>query len=392
MLSRSPGLCYAWPVIYLDANATTPTAPAVVAAMLPWLHEHYANPSASYTSGRRARRAIETARAQVAALIHAETAEIVFTSGGTESINSIHAFARNEWPQRPHLVISTTEHSAVIECAALWQQQGGIVTQVPVDTNGLLNLDALRTAIIPGQTALVSLLWANNETGVIAPMRQAIEIAHAAGALVHADAVQAAGKIPLDVNEVPADYLSLSGHKMHAPKGIGALYISRHAPYRPWMLGGGQEGGRRSGTENVPGIIAFGKAAELAQDHLATVGTDTLAALRDSFEQHLLTALPEATIHSRNAPRLPNTTSICLPGVDAAGMLILLDQRGIACSAGSACHSAALHPSHVLEAMGFDARHAASTLRFTLSRMSTEAEVMHAAQETLQALHRLQEI
>lgn len=376
---------------YLDANATTPPDPAVVEEMLPFLTQHYGNASASHAAGRRARRAVEKARGQVAELIQAQAEEIIFTSGATESINSVLLFAQQEWPQRPLLIISAVEHAAALECAERWEQRGGRVKRVPVDEQGLLRLDALQAALEPGQTALVSVIWANNETGVMAPMAEIAKMAHAAGALVHADAVQMAGKVLIDVKSVAVDYLSLSGHKMHATKGIGALFVSRHAPFRPLLIGGGQESGRRSGTENVPGIVALGKAAELAVAWLSSSQPAEMTILRDEFERILTDGWAGAMVHGTNAPRLPNTTSICLPGADAAGMLIVLDQRGIACSGGSACHTASLHPSHVLEAMGFDAGHAGSTLRFSLSRMNTRDEVLAAAVEVLRVAKHLAE-
>jgi cysteine desulfurase len=256
-----------------------------------------------------------------------------------------------------------------------------------VDADGVIQLDALKAALEPGKTALVSIIWANNETGVVSPMAEIVALAHEAGALVHADAVQMTGKLPLNMTSVPVDYLSLSAHKMHGVKGCGALFVNRRAPFRPLLIGGGQESGRRSSTENVPGIVAMGKAAELAASH----DTHELEALRDEFEARLLADWPGALVHGASAPRLPNTTSLCLPGVDSAGMIILLDQRGIECSGGSACHTASLHPSHVLEAMGYDAAHASSTLRFSISRMNTREEVLAAADEILRAARHLTE-
>lgn len=370
---------------YLDANATTPLDPAVIEAMLPWLKEHCGNPSARHAAGRRARRAVEKARAQVAAMIQAQPEEITFTSGATESINSVLLFAQQEWPEKPLLIISTVEHAAVMESAERWERRGGRVKRIPVDAQGTLQLEALKAALEPGRTALVSIIWANNETGVVMPMREIVTLAHEAGAPVHADAVQMAGKLPLDVCALPVDYLSLSGHKMHAPKGCGALFVSRRMPFRPLLIGGGQESGKRSGTENVPGIVAMGTAA----DWVSRSRSDELETLRDAFEGRLLAGWPGAVVHGAAAQRLPNTTSLFLPGADAAGMLILLDQRGIACSGGSACHTASLHPSHVLEAMGFSAEHAASTLRFSLSRMNSRDEVMNAADEVIRAAQHL---
>lgn len=379
-------------MIYLDSNSTTQIDPAVLDAMLPFLKQSYGNPSASYAAGRHAHRALEQARNQVASLINAAAEEIIFTSGATESINSVHAFAQAEWPQRPILIIGSTEHSAVLECAERWLKQGGQVKRIPVDHQGVVDLNALRTSLEPGKTALVSIMWANNETGCIAPMKDIVEISHEAGALVHADAVQVMGKMAIDIQNVPVDYLSLSGHKMHAPKGIGALFVSHRVPFRPYLVGGGQENGRRSGTENMPGIVALGKAAEMAHHSLTNEKADDPTVLRDHLETTILKALPDTHIHSHKTARLGNTSSLCFPGVDAAGLLILLDKRGIACSGGSACHAGALHPSHVLEAMGYDARHASSTLRFSFSRFNTDAEVTTAAQEVIKAVQRMREI
>ena len=378
-------------MIYLDANATTPVDPAVLEAMLPFLREHYANPAASYAGGRRVRRAIEQARAQGAALLGATPGEITFTSGGTESINAVHASVRALWPEKPELIITGTEHAAVIESARRWQAEGGKVVTAPVHPDGRVNLEALQTLVRPGVTALVSIMWANNETGVIAPMHEIVALAHAAGALVHTDAVQAAGKIHLDVQTIPVDFLSLSGHKMHAPKGIGALYVSQRARFAPLLVGGGQENERRGGTENVPGIIALGKAAEIAGQHLADGTKARIKALRDRFEHLVHAALPEMRIHGCPAHRLHTTSSFCLPEIDAAGVLIILDQAGIACSAGSACHSGALHASQVLEAMGVSARDAVCTLRFSFSRFNTKADAEAAAHAVIASIHKMRE-
>lgn len=358
-------------MIYLDNNATTPIDPQVVDAMLPFLREHFANPSSAYRSARGVERAITTARAQVAALIHAEPEEVIFTSSGTESNNTAIDSAMSRWPERKHLIISATEHPAIIEPANRWQERGGTVTRLRVNRPGHIDLDELRTTLHEHPTALVSVMWANNETGVTAPIAEIAAIAHEAGALFHTDAVQAVGKLPIDVRACGIDFLSLSGHKFHAPKGIGALFASRRVGFRPWLLGGGQEHGRRSGTENVPGIVALGVAAELAMkaDHAA------VRALRDEFES----LVRDPLVNGDPAQRLGTTSSLCFPGIDAAGMLILLDERGVCCSAGSACHSAAVHPSPVLEAMGLDAAHAASTLRFSFSRFNTLDEAREAA-------------
>lgn len=379
-------------MIYLDANATTPPDPVVIEAMLPFLTQQYGNPSAMHASGRFARKAVEKARGQVAGLIGAEPSEIVFTSGASESINSVLLSTQRTLPERPLLIISSVEHPATLESATRWSDQGGRVKTAPVLSNGLLDLDAFQALLEPGQTALASILWANNETGVIQPMLEIAQMAHAAGALVHADAVQIVGKLPVDVRASGVDYLSLSGHKMHAAKGIGALFVSRQAAFHPLIVGGGQERELRSGTENVPGIVALGQAAELAGQRIAAAGdTSPLAELRDLLEQQLAQALPDIQIHGDNAPRLPNTSSIHFPDVDGAALLIRLDQKGLACSGGSACHGASLHPSHVLEAMGYDAGHAGRTLRLSLSHLTKRDEIKKAVQIITAAVHHLRQ-
>jgi cysteine desulfurase len=372
-------------MIDLDANASTPLDPAVLEAMLPFLQANHANPSAAYRAGRLARRAIEHARVSVATLLQAEPGEIIFTSGATESIHTAHHSVRSLWPEKPLLITTRVEHAAGLAAAEAWQSRGGRVHALSVDAEGRIDLDELKCLLASRDAALVSILWANNETGVIQPMAEITALAHEHGALVHADAVQMAGKLPLDLREVPVDLASFSGHKMHAPKGVGVLYVSALSRFEPLITGGGQERGRRSGTENVPGIVALGKAAELASCPMR-------ADLRDALERRLRVALPEMVIHGRNAPRLPNTSNFCLPGIDAAGMLILLDQRDVACSAGSACHSASLHPSHVLEAMGYDATHAASSLRLSLHRFHTLADMEMAAARIIECAEKLRSL
>jgi len=371
-------------VIYLDSNATAPTDAQVMAAMQPFFIDCFANPSSGYRAGRQAHAAVERARSLVAGLLKSRHEDIVFTSGGTESNNAVIESAMMFWPQRKHLMIGATEHPAVWEPAQRWKRRGGEVAVVPVDRLGVIDLEALRRAIRP-DTALVSIMWANNETGVLAPMSDIIEIAHAAGALVHTDAVQAVGKVPVDVRTVPVDFLSLSAHKMHGPKGCGALYVSPRARFQPLLLGGGQEGGRRSGTEHVPGIVGLGKAAELA-GHIH----EDVRRLRDAFEQRVIHATG-AVLNGHPEHRLGNTSSLTFEGVDAAGLLILLDERDVCCSAGSACHAGSLHPSAVLDAMGFDAHHAASTLRFSFSRFNTMTEALRAADLVIEAVAKMRE-
>ena len=315
----------------------------------------------------------------MAALLHCEPVEIVFNSGGTESCSSAIFSALTLEKRRTHLVTSKSEHSAVLELSKRWADSGHPVTEVDVDRGGRVSIPELRGATKAGQTALVSVMWANNETGVINAVADAVEAAHHHGALFHTDAVQAVGKLPISLRDVPVDYLSLSGHKFHAPKGVGALYISKRVRFKPWMLGGGQESGRRSGTENVPGIVGLGAAADLMRQDLAHGGEDRIGEMRDTFERAILSALPDTIVNGDCNHRLKTTSSMCFPGVDAAGLLILLDERGVACAAGSACHSAALASSHVLDAMGCDAAHGQCTVRFSWSRMNTLADTEKAA-------------
>lgn len=378
-------------MIYLDASATNPVDPRVVEAMLPFLTRHFANPSASYGAARIARQAVSVAREQVAALLDCEPDEIIFMSGGTESCNAAIASGVTLDTRRTHLVTSKTEHSAVLAFAQRWSFTGRPVTEIDVDRGGRINLEALRGATKPGQTAIVSVMWANNETGVIAPIADAARIAHERGALFHTDAVQAVGKVGISLRNTPVDYLSLSGHKFHAPKGVGALFISRRVRFKPWMLGGGQEFGRRSGTEAVPNIVALGVAAQLMQEELAD-GGGLVGSMRDAFEQRVRAALPDTAVNGDPAQRLPTISSLSFPGVDAAALLILLDERGVACSAGSACHTGEIHPSHVLSAMGCDAARARSTLRFSWSRLNTMDETRRAAEIVIECVNKMRSL
>lgn len=379
-------------VIYLDSNATSQTDPAVVDAMLPFLREHHANPSAACRSARLVRAALELARGQVAALLNAEPGEVIFTSGGTEADNAAIDSARQFWPQRNRLIIGATEHPAVIEPGARWAREGGAVTRIPVCADGIPDLDELKKAASLPDAALVSIMWANNETGVIAPIEEVVRIAHNAGIPVHTDAVQAFGKLHIDIRNTPVDYLSISGHKFHAPKGVGALFVSNRARFRPWVLGGGQESGRRSGTENVAAIVGMGVAAQIMKRQQESGVCSRIAAIRDEFETGILASLPQAVLNGSRTQRLGTTSSLCFPGLDAAGMLILLDEQGVCCSAGSACHAASVHPSPVLEAMGFDSAHAASTLRFSFSRFNTTEEVRAAAGIVIASARKLQQL
>ncbi len=381
------------PVIYLDNNATTRVHPEVLEAMLPWLGaDGYGNPSAGYRFGQRARRAVDTAREQVAALIDAAPEEIVFTSCGTESNNTALMSALRVHPDRRIIVTSTAEHSAIEKPCAYFESTGYDVRRNPVDSLGRLDLDALRASVTPGETAILSLIWANNETGMLSPVAEAAAIAAESGALFHTDAVQAVGKHPVSVRDAGISLLSLSGHKLHAPKGVGALFVSRHIRFEPQLLGGGQEDGRRSGTENVAGIVGLGRAAELASQALAEGVTEKLGQLRDRFERGVLAAIDGVEVNGDAgdpAARLTNTSNLYFPGVDGEGLLILLDEAGVCCSPGSACGSGSVTPSRVIKAMGHSTERARSSVRFSVSRFTTEPEIDAAVEAVAKAVGKL---
>jgi cysteine desulfurase len=365
-------------MIYFDNNATTQVDPQVLRAMLPFLQDQYGNPSSAYSFGRVAAKAVARAREQVAALLGCDPSEIIFTSCGTESDNSAIQSALLIDPDRKHLVTSKVEHSAIIRQAEALARRGYEVTWLDVDSSGMINLDALKEAIRE-DTAIVSLMWANNETGVLFPIEEAAQICRNKGTIFHTDAVQAVGKIRIDLSRVPINFLSLSGHKLHAPKGVAALYVNRRTRFSPYFLGGGQENKRRGGTENTASIVAFGHAAELASAALnEEIGR--VKALRDRFEEGMLETVSSVQINGDPTRRLPNTSNLAIEGVDSEGMLMLLDQRGICCSAGSACTAGSLEPSHVLKAMGFSSDRARGSLRFSFSRFNTKAEVEQALQ------------
>lgn len=361
------------PLYYFDNNATTQVAPEVLEAMLPFLRERWGNPSSAYSFGHQLTRDLDAARAQVAALINAEPREIIFTGCGTESINTALHSALAAFPQKRHILTTAVEHSATIKYCGFLQKQGYEVTLLPVNGEGALDLALLEKSIRP-DTALVSVMWANNETGVLFPVQAIAAICQRKGVLFHTDAVQVAGKLPIDVKAVGVDFLSLSAHKLHAPKGIGLLYVKRQAKYLPYLFGGGQERGRRGGTENVAGIVAFGRAAEVAMSRLEEENT-RVRALRDRLEAGILAAIPGATLNGGPEPRLPNTTNIAFEGVEAEGILLLLDQAGVCASSGSACTTGSLDPSHVLLAMGCGAARARGSLRFSLGFYTTGEQV-----------------
>ncbi len=375
-------------MIYLDNNATTQVAPEVREAVLPWLGENYGNPSAGYRFGKASRKAINTAREQVAALIGAHPEEIVFTSGGTESIHTALRSSMALRAERKTILTSTVEHSAVYELAQFHEQTGYDVRLNPVDSQGQLDLDQWKAHLADDTVAVASLIWANNETGVLSPIAEAAALAAEKDVYFHTDAVQAVGKIPVNVSEFPLHALSISAHKFHGPKGIGALYLNRHARFQPEILGGGQENERRSGTENVPGIIGMGVAAELAMRCLQE--TAALSKWRDEFEAQVIAAIPGVEIHGAESRRLPNTSNLYFPGVDGEGLLILLDEAGLCCSPGSACSTGAVQPSRIIKAMGFSSSRARSSVRFSFSRFNTEAEISPAVEAIRNAVAKLQ--
>lgn len=383
--------CTADMIVYADNNATTRVADEVLAAMLPFFTEKYANPSSMYAFALEAKKPMEEAREQVARLINAaHPDEIIFTSCGTESDNAAIFGVLEAHPSKRHVIMTAVEHPAVYNLTETLQRHGVRVTHIGVDREGLLKLDELRSAITD-DTAIVSVMWANNETGVLSPIEEVCAIAHERGVIVHTDAVQAVGKVPVDVQKVPVDLLSLSGHKFHAPKGVGALYVKRGTRLRPFFVGGHQEHGRRAGTENVPSIVGLGRAAELAQAYLSDEVT-RVRALRDRFEQELTARVPYTHINGHRTLRTPNTTSITFSYVEGEAILLMLSDQGICASSGSACTSGSLEPSHVLRAMGLPEVEAYGTVRFSFSRYTTEAEIEYMLERIPPVIARLREM
>ena len=360
---------------YFDNNATTRVAPEVVEAMLPFLTEQWGNPSSAYSFGNRVGECVAEAREKVAALINADPREIIFTSCGTESNNAALNSALLTQPGKRHLVTTAVEHSANIKYGQMHEKRGGEVSWIPVDRAGQIDVHELQEAIRE-DTALVSVMLANNETGVVFPIEEIAAICRIKGVPFHTDAVQTAGKLELDVKAMGLDFLSLSAHKLHAPKGIGLLYARQGVAWQPYVIGGGQESGRRGGTENVAYIVAFGKAAELA---MASLGNDAdrIRALRDRLEDGIMERIPGVTRNGAKDPRLPNTSNLNFADCEAEAILLLLDREGICASSGSACTTGSLAPSHVLIAMGVPPEHALSSVRLSLSKYSTDAEVDH---------------
>jgi cysteine desulfurase len=397
--------------VYLDHNATTPVEPSVLEAILPYLAGEFGNAASIHTFGQRARAAVETAREQVAGLIGARPQEIVFTSGGTEADNhaifgAVAALAssragesRNtvEDLERPfsvahlkHIITSSIEHEAVLNTCQELEKQRVAVTYLPVDRDGLVSPGQLRQAIRK-ETVLITVMHANNELGTAQPLEEIGRIAEEADIYFHTDAVQSAGKLPIDVNAMRLDLLSLSGHKFYAPKGIGALYIRGGTRLQQLLYGGHHQRGFRPGTENVAGIVGLGKAAELARKSLAEDAA-RVSALRDQLEQGLLSRVPHSHANGANAPRTPNTANIVFPGIEGEALVIALDLKGLACSTGAACSSGAVEPSHVLTAIGLTPDEARASLRFSLGRHTTAADIQFALQVVPAAVEQLREL
>ncbi|MDR0716310.1 MAG: cysteine desulfurase NifS [Azoarcus sp.] len=362
------------PPIYLDNNATTRVDPAAVEAMLPFFSEHFGNPSSIHAFGAKVGAALKNARQQTQALLGAEhDSEIIFTSCGTESDSTAILSALRAQPERNTVITTAVEHPAILNLCDWLEKEGYVVHKLRVDKKGRLDIDEYRT-LLGGNVALVSAMWANNETGTIFPVETMAEMAAARGIMFHTDAVQAVGKVPMNLKETKIDMLSLSGHKLHAPKGIGVLYLRRGCRFRPLLRGGHQERGRRAGTENTPSIVALGKAAELALAHLDYENTQ-IRRLRDKLESSILSRVPHAFVTGDAASRLPNTSNIAFEYVEGEAILLLLNKQGIAASSGSACTSGSLEPSHVMRAMGIPYTAAHGAIRFSLSRDTTEEEI-----------------
>lgn len=376
--------------VYLDNNATTAVAPEVREAMEPFFRDLWGNPSSMHQFGGQVRRYVDTARQQVAALINADPSEVIFTGCGTESDNAAIRGAAEAAGERFGVITSRVEHPAVLGPCRYMAERGHRLTEVGVDAAGDLDRVQLGEAL-RGGPAVASFMWANNETGVLFPIAELVEAVKASGGVFHTDAVQAVGKVPVDVKKIPVDLLSLSGHKLHAPKGIGAMYVRRGTRIQPFMLGGHQEENRRAGTENVPYIVGLGKACELAKAHMDAEAA-RMAALRDRLEAGLLTTCPDARVNGDRRNRLPNTLNISFEYIEGEAILYLLSDQGIAASSGSACTSGSLEPSHVLRAMGVPFTAVHGSIRLSLSRYTTDQDVDHALQVMPGIIKRLREM
>jgi cysteine desulfurase len=374
--------------IYLDNNATTPVLPEVLDAMRPYFGEHFGNASSIHHHGQETRAAVERARDSVASLLSCRPGEIVFTSGGTEGDNLAIAGLTGAGD---HIITSSIEHHAVLLSCKHLEENGCEVTYVPVDGSGLVDPDDVRRALRPN-TKLISIMMANNETGVLQPVEDIGKIAAEADVYFHTDAVQAASKVPVDVERIACDALSISGHKMHAPQGVGALYVRKGTHLEPLFFGGRHERSRRAGTENVPGIVGLGKAAELAMQSFERGNDEKMSALRDRLQQGILAQVEEAGVNGAGAPRVPNTSNIYFDHIEGESMVIALDLKGLAVSTGAACASGAIEPSHVLTAMGQRRAQAHGSIRFSLGKQNTEEDVDIALALVPETVARLREL
>lgn len=377
-------------VIYFDNNATTQVAPEVVQEMEPFWTEFYGNPSSMHYFGGSVQKHLDNARERVANLIGANPEEIIFTSCGSESDSTAIWSALKSNPDKRHIITTQVEHPAVLNLCKFLESQGYNVTYLPVDGEGRLNLEELKNSI-KNDTAIVSIMWANNETGVVFPVEEAARIVASRGIIFHTDAVQAAGKIPINLKNSKISMLSISGHKLHAPKGIGVLYVRKGTPFVPFLMGGHQEKGRRAGTENVPYIVGIGKACELALKNMEIENT-RVRKMRDKLEQTILKTISNVRINGGKAERLPNTTNISFEYIEGESILILLSEKGICASTGSACASGSLEPSHVLMAMKVPHTFAYGSVRFSLGIYNTEEEVDFVVKEMADIVKRLREI
>jgi len=376
--------------IYVDNNATTRTAPEVVEAMAPYFSELYGNPSSMHSFGGQVEADVRKARQQLAHLLDAEPEEIIYTSCGTESDNTAIWAALRAYPEKRHLITTRVEHPAINNLANHLKKMGYSVTEVGVNREGVLEVSHIADAI-RDDTAIISIMWANNETGVIFPVEEIAELAHRRGVLFHTDAVQAVGKVPIRLRRSKIDMLSLSGHKLHAPKGIGALYVRKGTRFKPFIIGGHQEKGRRGGTENVPYIIGLGRAAELAMANMDQEHT-RVKSLRDKLENGLLAKIPSSMVNGVREERLPNTSSISFEYIEGEAILIHLSNLGICASSGSACTSGSLEPSHVLRAMGVPYTAAHGSIRFSLSIYNTEEEIDYILDHVPAIVSKLREL
>jgi len=374
--------------IYLDNNASMPVLPEVVEAMRPYFGEHFGNASSIHHHGQETRAAVERARNSVASLLGCRVQEIVFTSGGTEGDNLAISGLTGEGD---HVITSSIEHHAVLHACRHLEEMGCAVTWLPVDSRSLVDPDDVRRALRPN-TKLISIMTANNETGVLQPVEDIGKIAAEADVYFHTDAVQAAGKVPIDVKNIGCDALSISGHKMHAPQGVGALYVRRGTHLQPLFYGGRHERSRRAGTENVPGIVALGKAADLAMQGFERGDDKKMSALRDRLQQGILAQVEEAAVNGEGAPRVPNTSNIYFDHIEGEAMVISLDLKGLAVSTGAACSSGAIEPSHVLTAMGLRADRARASIRFSLGKQNSDEDIDFTLALVPEAVARLREL